>query len=184
MCSSPCCALLCRAGCSRIKVFSKALYCLQSRPDGQVDHKPCSSIPEQCFQIEGSLTSGTRIMQADSTSGSSLCIGILLTPWPNGASLTADSVRMMPCSGVSGYVKWRQASPGGYVTIAHPDCAGSSPPRECYLGLCVRLPPLISMAALIDTRLDLRQYEAKSILQAGRASYTVEEFAPGEVDGT
>lgn len=119
-------------------------------------------------------------MQAASNAGSSLCIGIPLSPFPAGPSLAVQTLQMMPCNGINGYVVWRQTTPSGYITVFHSGCSGPNPPRECYFGICALAPPSRNISSLIDTRIDMRFLLAKTILLLGRANYVVEEVAPGE----
>lgn len=174
-------------GCSRIRMYNqptKSSFCLESN-GAILQHVTCdSSRPQQCFQIDGNLTTSARFMQLAADPKNTRCVGILMSPWPPTASLTVDSVRMLPCNGMGGYVTWRQNAPGGYILVTQSGCTGPSPPRECNFGFCAIAPPSKPMTNLIDTRLDLRFLQAKSILLQGRANYFVEVVSPGEKGAT
>lgn len=166
------------------------------RPDGTLWHDPCTSHNSaHCFRVDGDMSEGARIMHGDHKGR---CIGLGLlgnVSWPLAPSMVARSVtnpslRMLPCSGIDGYVRWRHATPGGagYVQVTHPGCTGAwDQPRECHIAFVygvtiswLRGGPKAEQVDVIDTRLAPRVPEHRYLLR-GQASYALDQsFSPGE----
>jgi hypothetical protein len=171
-------------------------WCIKPRPDGTLWHDRCDSHDSaHCFQIEGDISIGARITHNDHKGQ---CIGLGLfgaVSWPIGPSMVArnainPSLRMMPCSGIRGYVRWRHAAPGGagHVQVVHPGCTGArDQPRECTIAFAyatfvnyLQGGPKAERVDVMDTRLAIRVPEHRFLLR-GQASYRLDQsFSPGE----
>lgn len=162
-------------------------YCVQAPTDAAIatgnwdslplrlTHETCNNAePRQCFRIDDSLASGTRITYQG------LCIGLKSTPLPSSPGTFTDSVRLMPCN--KGYTEWRQKTASNWMLINHPNCLGTPTPqlRECFLGWVF---PVTGNIARRDMQImDMR--EGGTVISSkhrtdGRSYYTVSEQSPG-----
>lgn len=178
-------AVLIIAGCSKLQItlssrVSSTTWCLEAPSDSDISSMPWQNLKlfhrtpcvpglkQQCFQIDEPLTEGSRIMYQG------LCVGLQSSPLPGAPTLSTDAVRLTPCG--EGYVKWKQATPGGYITVTQTGCSGSYPPRECSLGLVMA--SVTGAAQIIDIRPGAKTLSANWL--PSRASYSVVQESPGE----